>query len=123
MGEVREILRAYKVAHKYREEWYNVKWRLVVVALSVLFICFVYWYLNSYKPYAYFIEEFGFLLSDRLFYWFMIGALFGIISVGLIFEGEFLLGLRNIAKEINQTEKALIERGKPPARKPSKRKR
>ncbi|MFH1258193.1 MAG: hypothetical protein ABIG96_06585 [Candidatus Micrarchaeota archaeon] len=124
MGEIRDLMRAYKVAHTYREEWFNIKWRLVVVALSMLFIGFVYWYLNFYDNGRYFfvVPEYQFLLSEQLFKWFMIGAMFGIISIGLIFEGEFLIGLRNISKELSQAEKAMGLK-KEEKRKPAKRRK
>ncbi len=116
MGEIKEIMRAYKVAHKYREEWYDIRWRGVIVLFSAFFIGFVYWYLQN--RYFYVVEEFQFLLSEKLFYWFMIGSLFGIISIGLIFEGEFFLGLRNIAKELSLADKKLdSKKGKPQRKK------
>ncbi|MFH1750706.1 MAG: hypothetical protein ABH863_03450 [Candidatus Micrarchaeota archaeon] len=115
MGQVKELLRAYKFAHKYREEWYNIKWRMLVILASVSFIIFVNQYL--YGKYDWFVEEFNFFLAERLFYWFMIGALFGIIAVGMIFEGEFLIGLRNIANELSLTEKGMERKEKPKAAK------
>ncbi|MBI5225511.1 hypothetical protein HY989_06595 [Candidatus Micrarchaeota archaeon] len=102
MGQVKELMRAYKVAHKYREEWYNIKWRGMIVLLSTFFIGFIYWYLGS--QFGYYVQQYDFFLSDKLFHWFMIGSLFGIISIGMIFEGEFFLGLRNIAKELSHAD-------------------
>jgi hypothetical protein len=119
MAQMKELFRAYKVAHKYREQWYNIKWRAVMILASVLFITFVYWYLGQH--YFYVIEEFQFVLSERLFYWFMIGALFGIISIGLIFEGEFLLGLHDISKELAEAEKNILSPKKAQKAKPSKK--
>lgn len=116
MGEWSDMFRAYKVAHKYREEWYDIRWRAIIILASVGFIFFINYYLGS--KYFFIIEEFQFVLSEKLFYWFMIGTLFGIISIGMIFEGEFLLGLRRISKELKGTKEELLperkiaERGK-----------
>ncbi len=115
---MRELIRAYRVAHKYREEWYNLKWRTLVILATVSFIIFVYKYLNDrydwvIDPFEFVANPIAFHLADKLFYWFMIGALFGIIAVGMIFEGEFLIGLRNISKELSDAEKGKIIRLEP----------
>lgn len=108
-----DLLRAYRVAHKYREEWYNIKWRAIVILVSVAFILFVYQYLDL--KYYFYVQDYDFFLSERLFNWFMIGSLFGIIAVGMIFEGEFLLGLRNISKELADAERKILKADKPKA--------
>ncbi len=123
MGEMQRMMRAYRVAHKYREEWYNVKWRAVVVMLAIAFIIFIYWYLGINKDYYWLVEVPSgetFWLSEKIFNWFMIGALFGIISVGMIFEGEFFLGLRHIARELDDAENAAL---KPPSRERKQKRR
>ena len=82
------------------------------------FIVFVY--RSLFDRYEWFIDDFQFILADKLFYWFMIGALFGIIAIGMIFEGEFLLGLRNISRELADAEKKIL---KPEKTKTTTRKR
>ncbi|HLC48161.1 MAG TPA: hypothetical protein VJI13_03730 [Candidatus Norongarragalinales archaeon] len=121
MSEMKDLFRAYRVAHKYREEWYNIKWRTLVIISSMAFIVFVYRYL--FDRYEWFIDDFQFILADKLFYWFMIGALFGIIAIGMIFEGEFLLGLRNISRELADAEKKILKPEKAKALRPAPKRR
>ncbi len=124
MTQLKDLFRAYKVAHKYREAWYNIKWRAVVIAVTVFIIALVYMYLNEKFPFVIDVNPLvaePFFLGEKLFYWFMIGALFGIISVGLIFEGEFLIGLRHISKELAEAERHLTGKAAPKAKKAVKR--
>ncbi len=104
------VLKNYYIsAHGIRRDFYNWKWRLFVALLAALVIL----YINDYvqDKYAltavYHVNPQGglapadYTLSGKIFNWFMTGMLFGIIALAVLYEGEFILGLR---KMINHFE-------------------
>lgn len=104
-----EILKYYSIAHVKRAEWYSWKWRLFCILLALFAIAFVNDYLQT-KYLGYEIrnlQEGVFVtttlsLADKLFYWFMTGFLFGVIALAILYEGEFILGLRKIVREFEK---------------------
>ncbi|PIO06298.1 hypothetical protein COT29_01795 [Candidatus Micrarchaeota archaeon CG08_land_8_20_14_0_20_59_11] len=89
------------------------KWRIIAILLAGVGVSFVYNYLVG--KYTRLVNVEGiepFILSDKLFYWFMTGVLFGIIALAVMYEGEFFVVLRRAVKaaekEANSRVKALV---------------
>src|SRR3989344_3410070 len=108
------VLRGYYVsAHKMRTDFFNWKWRLFIILIAALALLFI----NDYLQYKYtsaIVQEIqpdgtlaaaDYALSGKLFNWFMTGVLFGIIALAALYEGEFILGLRKMAKSLEKIEK------------------
>ena len=72
----------------------------IVEGLALLFLAIgiIFNYLTW--KYPFYIPELGVFLGERLFYFFMLGVLFGIVALAAVFEGEFILGVRRVAGEI-----------------------
>ncbi len=98
MGGIRDFLKTYQVAHQTRASWYHLQWRLFAVLVSAAAIGVIYNYL--FFKFPMFLPEYGTFLGERYFYWFMLGTLFGIVSLAAVFEGEFILGVRKVTHEI-----------------------
>ena len=79
-----------------------MKWRIFVILVSIILLLYVNDYLHDkYSTYAMTAgHPEPFLISEKLFYWFVTGFMFGIIVISVMFEGEFLLGLRKWIREI-----------------------
>ena len=105
-----KLLNFYKFANKQRDEFYNVKWRLVIAALIVLIMWFVNFHLQStYLP----ISENLVLstssgtnvqASERMFNWFVTGFLTGFLAFAIMFEGEFLIASMKLTKLLHLDE-------------------
>ena len=108
--------KTYKHAHKNRMGWYHLKWRAFAILLTAALVTILYNFLIWRYP-DYLIEH-GFTLGERFFYWFMAGFIAGAIALAGIFEGEFILGVRKVAKEIHEEaeEEFSEERRKPAGR-------
>jgi uncharacterized membrane protein len=106
-------MKAYQAAHQTRASWYHLQWRIFAVLASAAAIGIIYNYL--FFKYTLYLPEYGAFLGDRFFYWFMLGTLFGIVSLAAVFEGEFILGVKRVTKEIES--EAHKELGRPAARK------
>ena len=103
LKHTKNLFNFYSFIHHKRKLWFSWKWRLFCVLLAIAIILIVQEYLES----RYLIptnDLLGktFLLSDRLFYWFMTGTLFGIITLAVLYEGEFILGLRRVVKHMEK---------------------
>ncbi len=93
----------YSLVHHKRKLWFSWKWRVFCVLLAIAIILIVQEYLElRYLLPATDLLGKTFLLSERLFYWFMTGTLFGIITLAVIYEGEFILGLRRVVKHMER---------------------
>ena len=100
----RDALKLYKFANKQRDEFYNVKWRLVVAAIIFL----VMWFVSSYLQTAYPAIPENLVTSassgtalpanERMFNWFVTGFLVGFLAFALMFEGEFLIATFKLSK-------------------------
>ena len=92
----------YKTAHQTRLQFFSLTWRVIVVLIAVLSMLFIYDYLAN----KYFLVVSGigdpFLLADRLFYWFIVGVFFGVVAIGVIYEGEYLINLNKFAKDVER---------------------
>ncbi len=105
-----KLLNFYKFANKQRDEFYNVKWRLVIAALIVLIMWFVNFHLQStYLP----ISENLVLstssgtnvqASERMFNWFVTGFLTCFLAFAIMFEGEFLIASMKLTKLLHLDE-------------------
>lgn len=115
MTGIRNFLKTYQAAHKTRAAWYHLQWRIFAVLVSAAAIFLVNNYLTWKFPL--YIPELGAFLGERFFYWFMIGALFGIVMAAAVFEGEFILGVRRVAKELEAEAKQEFKRKPPTGRK------
>ncbi|MFH0835674.1 MAG: hypothetical protein V1834_00755 [Candidatus Micrarchaeota archaeon] len=92
----------YKTAHQTRFQFYNLTWRVIVVLLAALSMFFIYDYLTWKYTFPVVLSGASFLLADKLFYWFMVGVFFGIVAMGLIYEGEYLINLNKFGKEVEK---------------------
>ncbi|MEM4255043.1 MAG: hypothetical protein QXR53_01805 [Candidatus Norongarragalinales archaeon] len=109
-----KILRGYYIsAHRQRMDFFNWKWRLFVILLASLLVLFINDYLQAkYVGTVAFeakadgsLEAAAYAMPDKLFNWFMTGVLFGIVALAVLYEGEFILGLRKmIARFEKQAE-------------------
>ncbi|MFH1200051.1 MAG: hypothetical protein V1708_03215 [Candidatus Micrarchaeota archaeon] len=108
MGRVRNFLKAYHAAHQTRASWYHLQWRITAALFSAAAVALIYNFL--FWRYNIFIPEIGGFLGERYFSWFMIGAIFGIVCLSAVFEGEFILGVRRVAKEVEHEAKSEFRR-------------
>ncbi|VVB67051.1 Uncharacterised protein [Candidatus Norongarragalina meridionalis] len=93
------------------------KWRVIVILLAGIGMASVYDYLMDKYTRLVNVEGIApFILSEKLFYWFMTGVLFGIITLDVMYEAEFFVVLRRTVKsaekEANARVKALVGSGK-----------
>ncbi len=104
---LRETLKLYSYANKQRDEFYNVKWRLFIGLLIVIGMWLVYNYLETAYPasqarlVASQLSGTELQAHARMFNWFVTGFLAGFVAFAIMFEGEFLIAARKIAKQIN----------------------
>ncbi len=103
MGGVGSFLKAYHAAHQTRASWYHLQWRIFAALLAAAAIAVIYNYLVW--KYPVFLVEYGGFLGEKYFYWFMLGVIFGLVSLAAVFEGEFILGVKRVAKEVEQEAK------------------
>ncbi len=105
-----KLLNFYKFANKQRDEFYNVKWRLVIAALIVV----IMWFVNSHLEFTYPTTADNLVTSissgttaqasERMFNWFVTGFLVGFLAFALMFEGEFLIASTKLAKILHLKE-------------------
>ncbi len=106
MTSAHDTLKLYKFANKQRDEFYNIKWRLFVIALIIIGM----WFTNNYLQTNYptsperlvvsATSNTALQASERMFNWFVTGFLMGFLAFALMFEGEFFIATRKIAKLI-----------------------
>lgn len=114
----RDTLKLYKFANKQRDEFYNVKWRLVVIVLIAVVMYFTYNYLQTTYPVspdrlvASASSGTALQASERMFNWFVTGFLVGFLAFALMFEGEFLIASMKIAKLLKFEAKPVKKRRK-----------
>ena len=104
---LKKLAKYYRMSTPTRAEWHSTTWRIIVILLAVV-LCI---YINDYLQGKYFqaieIPTGMFILADKLFSWFMTGAIFGMLLVGLMYEGEFIIGLNKLTRNLEadaQTE-------------------
>jgi len=108
----------YASAHGIRRDFFNLKWRLFVILLAALLVLFVNDYLqNKYAATAVIAispdgtaDAAPYALPDKLFNWFMTGVLFGIVALGVLNEGEFILGLRRMIMRFERDAERGVKR-------------
>jgi uncharacterized membrane protein YhhN len=101
----KSALQVYHSAGKYRKHWFDVTWRIVVIAIAAIGLLFARQHLNeNYSFIALSNTGDWFMLSDKLLYWFFAGMLFGLFLAALLFEGELWLGSWKIAKALERRE-------------------
>lgn len=103
------------MASKHRISSMNFKWRLLVVLLSIIWILWA----NDYLQAKYFGVAFTqghpepFVVSEKIFYWFITGFLSGILAFAIMLEGEFILSTRSILRKAEEeVEKRIALAGK-----------
>lgn len=118
-GRRLKILRGYYIsAHRTRMDFYSWKWRLFVILLAGLAILFINDYLQTkYVGTVAFeakadgsLEAASYTVGDKLFNWFMTGMLFGIVALAILYEGEFILGLRKMVVRFEKQAGRGVER-------------
>ncbi len=108
----------YLSAHGIRRDFYNWKWRLFIIFLACLVILFINDYLQGkYVATVAFeakadgtLEAASYAFADKLFNWFMTGVLFGIIALAVLYEGEFILGLRKMISKFEKQAQSQVGR-------------
>ena len=110
---MRDFLKTYGFLHRNRASWYHLRWRIFAITVAIIAIMLIYNYVTT--KYFVVVPEYGFLLGEKFFYWYMIGFISGAIVLALMFEGEFLLGVRHLSSEMKHEEfvKSLTEEQKP----------
>ncbi|MFH1106948.1 MAG: hypothetical protein V1787_03555 [Candidatus Micrarchaeota archaeon] len=98
MVKARQFLKAYSAVHQTRASWYHLQWRVFAALLAAAAVALIHSHLVN--NYATIVPGHLTLLGEQYFYWFMAGGLFGIVAVAAVFEGEFLLGVRRVAHEV-----------------------
>lgn len=101
----------YKIAHNQRVKLYHLKWRLFFILLTASAMILIYEYLQGRYPYGVYdaIKGTKFLLSDRIFEWFSIGVIFGIVALSVMYEGEFILRIRGLVKHFEHQSWQLLQ--------------
>ncbi len=108
--DLHNLLNFYKFANKQRDEFYNVKWRLVVALIIVAVMWFVNFHLQSSYPLisANLITSASsgtvVQASERMFNWFVTGFLIGFLAFAIMFEGEFLIASMKLTKLLHLRE-------------------
>jgi hypothetical protein len=107
---LKKIAKYYRMTTPTRAAWHSTTWRIIVILLAVV-LCF---YVNDYlqgKYYQVVETPSGIaILADKLFSWFMTGAVFGMLLVGLMNEGEFIIGLNKLTKNLESNAQAEIDK-------------
>lgn len=86
-----------------------------MVLLTAALLALIYEYLTNKYFYGLAYTPIGgepvfFVLSEKLFAWFVTGTIFGAVMLFLVFEGEFVLGLVKLARAIeSEAEKGLLK--------------
>lgn len=108
----------YVAAHGQRLKLTHLKWRTIWILMAVLAVLMVNDYLQF--NYSVVVEANGKAryLPETLFNWFMTGVAFGIIALAVMYEGEFILSLRRLSREVEGKVKEKIaalpkKQGKP----------
>ncbi|MBI2445609.1 hypothetical protein HYV43_04440 [Candidatus Micrarchaeota archaeon] len=110
----------YKIAHNQRVKLYHLKWRLFMMLLVAATMILIYEYLQGRYPYGVYdaIKGTKFLLADRVFEWFSIGVIFGVVALSVLYEGEFILSVRRLVKHFEQQTLSILHQAR--ARKSSR---
>ncbi len=98
----------YTSLQKQRVQWFSWKWRVIVILLALSVSAYVYDLLG--EKYFHFVEipSGAFLLSEKLFSWFMTGFLFGILTLGLMYEGELLINWKRLFNDFENEAERLV---------------
>jgi hypothetical protein len=108
---IKRFFHYYRIANRNRWDWISWKWRVFAVLVAAVVILYVSDYLTG--KYFGIATTMGhaapFIISEKIFYWFMTGFFLGMIVVTLIFEGEFVLGIRKLARHLEKEALAGIK--------------
>ncbi len=104
----------YKIAHNQRVQLYHLKWRIFMMLLTAAAMILIYEYLQGRYPYGVYdaIKGTKFLLADRVFEWFAIGVIFGVVTLAALYEGEFILSVRRLVKHFEQQTLSLLHQAR-----------
>jgi hypothetical protein len=115
MNELRKLYAFSKLAQNRRKSLVDWRWRVVVFCAVLVLFAYTVWYAQFHYPT--WIDtvpgKAPFFLNDRLLEWFTYGFFAGFFTFVLLSEGEFLLALRKITRELGEefgsAERALGE--------------
>jgi hypothetical protein len=99
-----QLYRYARAAEHRRRRFIDWRWRFLVFALVLVLFSYAYGYLRS----VYFVVvehvpgKVPFLLSERLLEWFAYGFFAGFLVFALLAEGEFLIGLRRVTRDLER---------------------
>ena len=102
----------YRIAHHKRVQMFHLTWRIFFILLVAAVMIMVNEYLQARSPYGVYdaIKGVKFLLADRIFEWFSIGVMFGVLALGAMNEGEFILSVRRLLKHFEMQTLHLLRR-------------
>lgn len=107
---LKKIAKYYRMTTPTRAAWHSTTWRIIVILLAVVLSLYVNDYLQG-KYYQVIELPSGIaILADKLFSWFMTGAVFGMLLVGLMYEGEFIIGLNKLTKNLEANAQAELNK-------------
>ncbi len=114
MDRVKKYASFYSIAHHRRVQLYHWKWRLFFILLTASVMVLIYEYLQGRYPYGVYdaIKGVKFLLSERIFEWFSIGVIFGVVSLAIMYEGEFIFGVRKLVHHFEGQTREWVRRAK-----------
>lgn len=101
---VRKLYHYSKLAQHRRRKFIDWRWRAIVFFLVLILFAYADWYLQN----NYFVVvdqvagKLPFLLSHRLLEWFSFGFFAGFFIFVVLAEGEFLIGLRAVTRELEK---------------------
>lgn len=110
----------YSIANRKRAELTSAKWRITVIALVLIAILVVHTHLNNKYGADYVstgiqtingvAEETGYVVLEKVFYWFMAGFFVGALALAVMYEGDFIIGLWRLGRKLEQESLKKIQK-------------
>jgi hypothetical protein len=101
-SRIDRFVRYQRVLGRQRHVSFNAPWRVVIIALSALVLYYVWSTLTFKYAVASLPAGSPETIGSLLFSWFFYGALLGIITFALLFEGEYLIGVWRLAGKVEK---------------------
>jgi len=107
---LKKIAKYYRLTQPTRAQWHSTTWRIIVILLAIVLSLYVNDYLQGKYFQAVELPSGVVILADKLFSWFMTGVIFGILLVGLMYEGEFIIGLNKLTRALENNAQAELDK-------------
>ena len=99
---IHTFMRLYDNGHQTRKAYFHKRLRLFIAICAVIFLMLVYAYINA--KYDFLASPLdgsaAFILSDKLFYWFLAGLIAGAFIAHFTNEAEHLYSVWKLAGKI-----------------------